>query len=322
MMPDVTRSGPGPAQAASELLADLLAKLLTIGLPQDQASLDLVLAALGEPSRGADPVVALARLRAGPDTAEHAHLTALLLSPGPLVLRALEPALAQADLDAAGGEALAEALAQRLADGRGRVLALLPDGSKAELPASAEGLRVFVRRLRPAATAPAELRAILNLRCEPEQAAELAVLLRHSRLAWTPGDVFFLATLLARADPRADDLPGLVAWATGFLGASGPGFEPRRELALRRQALLAQLRQAQFLDEALARGSYETLISQGLRLAHVHGPDIRAELGHLERAGMLVLGLSGAALDGFMVRDLGQAGDASALLRLLPGPED
>lgn len=316
------------ARQSAEMLAAQLTDLLTAGLPQDQASLDTVLATLGEPLAGLGPALALARLAADPDTSEHAPLVALLLSPGQDAMRALEPVLAQADLDATGALALADELATRFVRdaGRGRVLALLPDGSRAELAATSDGLRAFVRRLRPEATAPAELRQILARRCgldlaEP-LAVDVAVLLRHCRLAWTPERVFFLATLLERVGLDTDDLPGLVAWAASFLDLSGLPLAPRRALGARRQALLAQLRQAEALEEALTRGSYEILMSQGLRAGHVHGPSVRVELAFLERAALLVLGLSGAELDGLAVRDLGQAQDAEGLLRLLPGLED
>jgi len=311
-------------QQALLALAEELCVLLADGLPQDQASLDAVLAALGE----TDARAAFGLLAADPDSAEHAPLVALLLSPGPDALCALEPALQRADLDAAGALALAEEVVRRLGDGR--VRALLPDGSRAEIPAGPDGLRAFVRRLRPEATAPAELLGILARRggaglaagLAVDLAVDLAVGLRHCRLDWTPERVFFLGALLERADMAQDDLAGLAAWATGFLDACGLPFAPRQALARRRQALLAQLRQAEALEEALARGSYEILMSQGLRLAHVHGPDARAELALLERAGQLVLGLPGQALDGLSRRDLGRAEDARELLRLLPGLED
>lgn len=301
-------------------LADEIRAVLSAGLAQDQATLETLCMALGE----TDSRAALALLAAEPEASEHAALLALLLSPGPALVRELEPALCRADLDAAGTESLAE-LVSELAAGPGRAFALLPDGSRVELAASEPGLRAFVRRLRPEATAPAELRAILARRCPPALASELGALLRHCRLAWTPERVFFLSTLLERAETDADDLPGLMAWAAGFLEDLGaePGRKPdlRRELAARRQALLTQLRQAEFMEEALARGNYETLISQGLRFAHVHGPEVRAKLAFLERAARLALGLAGEALDGVSVRDLGQAEDAEGLLRLLPGLE-
>jgi hypothetical protein len=319
-------------------LAGEIAAALERGVPQDQATLDTVLATLGQ----ADAHAALALLAADPEASEHAPLVALLFSPGPTLLRGLEPALARADVDAQEALAVAERVVQRVAALLGPLPALLPallpEGTRAGLRASAEGLRAFVRRLSPQATAPAELRALLARRCGPEPeggpeggldrglagelAVDLAVLLRHCRLVWTPERVFFIATLLERAELGTDDLPGLLAWATGFLDLGGWPLGLRRALAGRRQALLAQLQQAEFLEQALARGSYETLMAQGLRLAHVHGPEVRAELGHLERAAVLVLGLPGAALDGVNVCDLGLAEDMDALLRLFPGPED
>jgi hypothetical protein len=314
-------------QAALQALADEISAVLAQGLPQEQPSLSAVLAALGE----TDAAAALARLAEDPDAAEHAPLAALLLSPGPTVLRGLEPALARADLDAGQALELADSVAQGFITAQCPVYALLPDGSRVVLGATPDGLRAFVRRLRPEATAPMELRALLARRCgsgmNENLAVELAVRLRHCRLSWTPERVAFLGTLLERAlapvDGAArDDLPGLLAWATDFLDISGQPLDLRRSLAGRRQALLAQLRQAEFLEEALLRGSYETLLSQGVRFAHVHGPDVRAELAHLERAGLLALGLAGESLDGVSVRDLGQAGDARELLRLLPGLED
>jgi hypothetical protein len=313
----------GSRQAMLQQLAEEIRATLIHGLPQDRASLDAVCTALDE----SDIAAALARLAADPDSSEYAPLAALLLSPGPTVLRALEPALVLADLDAAEAEALAALVAQHVLQ-QGRVLALvpalLPDGSRTELAASSDDLRAFVRRLLPAATAPAELRAVLARRFAANVALELAVLLRHCRLTWTPERVFFLGTLLERVNPdreglAQDDLPGLLAWAVGFLDIAGLPLNARHALAGRRQALLVQLRQAEVMEEAFARGNYETLMSQGFRFAHVHGPDVRAELAHLERAGLLVLGLRGEALGGVSVRDLGQAEEVDELLRLLPG---
>ena len=370
----------GPVSAPVRMVLERLETLLDAGLPQDQASLDAVLAALGE----ADAYAALARLAVDPEDAEHAPLVALLLSPGPQVKRLLEPVLAAADLDKTQAEELAERLAARRTKGRakgqtggaGQALALLPDGALVQLAAPAEGLRCFVRRLRPQATAPAELRAVIARRCGTELGLALCVLLRHSRLDWTPEQLLFVLTLLDRArladsrqadwrltgggpegdhGPEPDDLAGLLAWAVGFLDTCGQAaglradgllpdglriaphtapqtFNLRSALAARRQALLAQLRQAEHMEEAMARGNYETLLAQGVRFAHVHGPDARAELAFLERAGLLALGLpveelgaelgaASAAQDGVHVRDLGQADDVQALLRLLPGAE-
>jgi hypothetical protein len=303
---------------ACEAACRAVARLLAAGLELDAESLETVLAALGE----ADPARALERLAADPEACEHAPLVALLFSPGASAMHALEPALARANLDASGAAALTEAVASRL--GGKRLPVLLPGGfPAAAFPASGDDLRGYVRRLRPEATLPAELRAVLARRLPPESAAELAVLLRHSRLAWTPERVFFLAALLDRANAATDDLPGLTAWAAGFLDlAANPSspFDPREALLLRRQALTTQLRQAEAAELALAQGSYETRLSQGLRLGHVHGPDVRRELALLDRACRLVLGVPGASLEqgGVVVRDLGAAMDMEELLKLLP----
>lgn len=298
--------------------AAAVARLLTAGLALDAGTLAVLASALGE----ADPARLLALLAAEPDSSEHAPLAALLFSPDARAMRALEPDLARAGLDAAGAEALADAVAGRLA---GVLLPVLsPGGGSGRYPATAGDLRAYVRRLRPEATPPAELRAVLAQRVDSGLAVDLAVLLRHSRLAWTPERVFFLATLLERADPAADDLPGLVAWAAAFLDIAGlPAsglFDPRAALAHRRGALEAQLRQAAAAERALEQGSFETRLSQGLRLGHVHGPELRRELALLDRACRLVLGVPGAALTpgGVSVRDLGEAGDLDELLRLLP----
>lgn len=298
--------------------AQAVAAHLKAGLPQDRAGLEIICQALAEP----DPARACAALAADPESSDSAPLVALLFSPGPETRRALEPALAQAGLDAQGAAQLALEVA-RLAATPGRAAALLPDGTRVTLSPSARDIADFVRRLRPEATAPAELRAILARRFAPAEqdlVPDLCAALRHSRLAWTPARLFFLSQLLERADGR--ELPGLLAWAVGFLDLAGPDFSPRAALARRRQALAVQLRQAEAQEQTLAHSSYELRLSQGLRLGHVHGPDVRAELAWLDRASILVLGISGGMLDDVAVRDLGEALDADDLLRLLGGEAD
>lgn len=301
------------AGEAGEALAAHLAQ----GLPLDAESLATILEALGE----SDPGQAFARLAADPEASEHAPLLALAFSPGQATRRALEPALARAGLDAQGARRLGRRVAQGLAHGAPVVL-LLPDGSRlapplpaAELAALAEE---FVRRLRPEATAPPELRRVLAERCAGERARlglDLAVALRHCRLDWTPGRVFFAAALLERAGEQ-EDIEALLAWALWFLDLTGPELEPRQALSQRRQTVVGLLRQAEAQEEELERGSFELRASQGRRSGHLHGPDLRAELALLDTACLLVLGLPGEALDP-AARDLGQAADAQELLRLL-----
>lgn len=307
-------------RAATEIAAHLAQ-----GLPLDADSLATILEVLGE----ADPVHAFARLAADPETAEHAPLLALAFSPGQASRRALEPTLALAGLEADGARELAEQVAKRVANDA-TVSLLLPDGSRLapELPAPELAARVeeFVRRLRPESTAPPELRRILaersaegrtglGLDMAADLADDLAVALRHCRLEWSPGRVFFVAALLERSQEQ-DDIAALVAWAAWFLALAGPDFDPRQALRGRRQALVSQLRQAEAQEEALEGASFEVRMSQGLRSGYVHGPDLRAELALLNRACRLVLGVSGETL-GANERDLGEAADPQELLRLM-----
>jgi len=212
-----------------------------------------------------------------------------------------------------------------------RARLLLPDGLTLELSPRKEDLAGLVQRLRPGATAPKELRGVIARRFaqagadEAALALDLAVLLRHSRLAWTPGQEFFLSTLLERAG-AGDDLRALAAWAVGFLdleAAFGRAeFSPAAALAARRQALLLQLRQAEAQEMALERGSFEVRMSQGQRLGHVHGPEVRAELALLDRACRLVLGRTLEEMPEVRALDLGRAQTVEELLRLMPGLED
>ncbi|MDR3641625.1 MAG: hypothetical protein P4L39_09920 [Humidesulfovibrio sp.] len=295
--------------------AQAIAEQIRTGIPLTPGDAEALCQATSE----SDPARALARLAADADSSEAAPLLALVYSPGPEAMRTLEPALAQANLEAAGAARLAEETAHLVVTGP-PVAARLPDSGRAVLAPRLGDIRDFVRRLRPEATAPLELRTLLAQRFPAGTAAELAVLLRHSRLAWTPARLFFLATLLERAESSGDvarNVNALLAWAVAFLDLAGGDFEPRAALAQRRQALVQQLRQAEFQELAQERGSFEVRLSQGMRLGHVHGPDVRAELERLDQAAALVLGLPGAGLEEPRERDLGRADDAAALLRLL-----
>lgn len=298
-------------------LAAHLAAYLKRGLPLDADSLTVIRQTLGE----ADPARALALLAAAPETCEHAPLVALLFSPGAATRRDLEPFLAEADLAA---EDAAE-LARRVGALAAGLLALLaPGGRRLDYPARPEDVAGFVLRLRPGATAPQELRRVIGRRCGDgdagqEQGRELCALLRHSRLAWSPARVFFLAALLERAE-GGDDLPALTAWTLGFLDLAGEDFSPREALRERRAALSHMLHLAEAFEDACGKASFEVRLSQGQRQGHVHGPDVLAELALLDRACELVLGVAGKSLDDAAqpVRlDLGETDDATELARLL-----
>lgn len=343
----------GIRHEAVRMVAQAVSSALRAGLGLDAHTLQALREATGAAdTTGATEVIGLALH--GRDTSELAPLAALLFSPDADLRQRLEPELARQDLNAAEAEALAGLLAQWAEDGALPVALLLPvtlppQDQRLTLAPTPEEASALARRLRPEATAPAELREILARRLGKASplTGRLGVLLRQCRLEWTPERVFFLATLLERAEvgvtdmgmpegsmsDQADDLPALIAWATRFLDICGSPLRPREQLAARRQALEAQLRQAQFAEQAAEAGSYEVRMSQGLRMGHVHGPEVQAELALLDRACTLVLGVAEsdlarlAAQGGPNMRDndmcdLGSAENAEELLALLAATRD
>lgn len=312
-------------RAAAEKLARCVARELRAGLALEAGVLEAIREATGEACADARRAVELAL--SGRDSCELGHLAALLLQPDAELLARLEPDLADLCVDEA---ALAEALAALAGQGRLPVALFAPEGQALVVEPTPQEARELARRLKPQATPPPELRAVLTRlarsarRCAPAEAARLGALLRHCRLEWDGERVFFLCTLLERLDPATDDPGALLGWAAHFLSIAEPGEEPRQGLARRRRALETQLRQARFAEEALASGSFEVRMAQGQRLGHVHGPDVEAELALLDRACLLVLGVPGAALEApLAVRDLGRAEAVADVLRLMPPlPED
>lgn len=305
--------------AAAERLAEGVARELRAGLALGAALLECVREAAGEPPADARRAVELAL--EGRESSELGHLAVLLQQPDEDLLSRLEPLLAQAEV---GESALALALMALAERGELTMALLPPEGPAIMLAPTAGEARELARRLRPEATAPAEVRDILARRFSPAEAARLGALLRHCRLEWSAGEVFFVCALLERLDPALDDAGALLVWAAHFLSLVEPGEGPRDALTRRRRALDAQLRQAQFAEESLAHGNFEVRMAQGQRMGHVHGPDVEAELALLDRASLLVLGVPGASLEApFAVRDLGQAGSVADMLRLMPPlPED
>lgn len=295
-------------------LARCVARELRAGMALGAQALELVREALDLP--GGEPLGAASLALSARDSSELGHLAALLLQPDADLLARLEPDLA---LACAGEPDLARELALLAESGALAVTLRVQGGETLEILPTPEEARELARRLRPQATAPEELRLVLARRFAPAEAARLGALLRHCRLEWNGGRVFFLSALLERLDADRDEAGALVSWAAHFLALLEPGEGPRPGLARRRRALEGQLRQAQFAEEALLRGSYEVRMAQGQRLGHVHGPDVEAELALLDRASLLVLGVPGAVLDApVAVRDLGRAEGVADLIRLMP----
>ena len=315
--------------------AATVAARLEAGLAQDGAVHDFM-----ESAFGSSGPRALAAILGQGDTADAFTLRALLLAPGPDLLTGLEPALEAARCTPDEALAVAEHLAgtcretwvilpdeaqpDTVPPGEARSGSLPPAAVPVAMALEPEDVRAFVRGLRLDRTAPPELGALVDARFPLEEALALKVLLRHCRLAWPPGRLGFLATLLNRlesGEPAGEgrDARAVLAWALRFLDSAGPQAPAGPALARRYRDLRAQLARAEQFERMLARSSYEIMMSQGLRSPLLHAGSLREELALLDRVCRAVLGRPAAFLDALTEADLGVYQDAEALLAALAG---
>lgn len=293
-------------------LARTIASVLEQGLPQDAATAHCLASTLGPLS----PAALAARLDDA-DDGEAGPLRELLLFPGPVTARELEPALAAAACDAAD----VAALARLLADTVTHVRVLVPDLPPFTLTVTAQELARLLTRLGPARTAPAGLRHILADRFPPETALDLAVACRQAGLSWSRPQESFLAALLTRLDPQAPESPAALRFALRFLADLAPDAPPLAALPRLRERLASQLTRARAQETVLAGSNFETLAMIGLRLPYLHAPDIARDLGQLDLILLAVTGRLGVA-QAAVRRDLGNVSDMGDLLAALSSLED
>jgi hypothetical protein len=290
-----------------------VADLLGAGLPQDAAVAHFIRSTYGDlaPER-------LAALVAGTDDPQGASLIELLLFPGEDTARLLEPALAEADLDAAGTAALAE----RLALAATKAVAVLPGGTRLTVPLDAEAVARFVARLGPERSLPAEAAAIVAERFGRDVALALAVTARRSgptRLGF--GATSLLRSVASRLPTDAPQAPEILGYVVRFLGGLADGLLPLPALLARHGRLVAQLRRARTQEQAQAKSNFETLAMTGARLPYLHAPDIAQELALAEAAIVAATGRP-APEAGATCLDLGVVADAADLFAALDDPGD
>lgn len=296
-----------------EALAQAIATRLQTGLPQDAAVAHFI-----RSTHGDLPPQRLAALVADGDDPQGASLAELLLFPGEDTARALEPALAAADLDAAG----VAALVARLATSVRSAVAVLPDGTRLAVPLDADALERFVRRLGPGRTLPRELTALLRARFGPETALETAVAARRAGSSpWRPPLTSLAKTVAARLPADAPRARETLAYVVVFLGGLAAGSLPLPALLARHGKLAAQLRRARQQEQALANSNFETLAMTGARLPYLHAPDIARELALAEAAILAATGRP-APDTGETCLDMGVVADAASLFKALDDQAD
>jgi hypothetical protein len=291
-------------------LCPFLQEVLEAGLPQDEGTLRAIAAASGQ----ADPD-SLAKLLADSESSDAAVARALLLYPSDGLKITLEPRLERASCSPDDARLAAEILA----GSAGRSVVLFPDGSRLDVPLAPEDARTFVRRLRLERNPPHVLRDILDTRFDPNLASRLKVILRHAPVTPDEKGVAFMGALLAGTSAVGDALADLTAFALRFWEGLTPEETPEQGLARRYRTLVAQIKQAERLRDALDKSSFEIMISQGARLPHLHEESLRGELVLLNLIAR-ALGLTSAgATSDIIDRDLGASEDAEGLIARFGG---
>lgn len=299
--------------SALDRLVTAVAAQLEAGLPQDAAVAHFIRSTYGDL-----PPAKLAALVADADDPQAASLVELLLFPGEDTARLLEPALAAADLDAAGAAALAE----RLGAAATEAVAVLPDGARLTVPLDAEAVARFVARLGPERSLPAEATAIVAARFGRDVALALAVTARRSGPARLgPGAASLLRSIASRLPKDVPQAPDILGYVVRFLGELAGGHLPLPALFARHGRLVAQLRRARAQEQAQAKSNFETLAMTGARLPYLHAPDIARELALAEAAIVAATGRP-APEAGATCLDMGVVADAAELFAALDHPDD
>lgn len=298
---------PTVKSAAHAKIVPFILRLFEEGLPQDAAVLHYMASTHG----GASPSDFQAIL-ADRDDPDATSLAELLLFPDKDALNRLELVLEKADCSPKDALTVAEAVGQACPGTR----AVLPGGEEVPLPLEPGDAARFVERLRLEHTPPRELSGAVGARFLGESGAPLKVALRHCRLEWTAGRIFFLAALIRNMASTGEELDVLV-WALTYLGGLPEGAPPLDSLGMKYAELTTRLRRALDFQADLAKSSFEVLMAQGVRAPLLHPDAIRRELAMLETVCLAVAGRPAWTLAGMTEVDIGLFEDGEAMIAAL-----
>ncbi len=310
-----------------EEAAGAVAEELARGLSQDEETAAAVQGLFGT----LDPA-GLADILSRREESDGATLLAMLVFPDAAMKERLEPLFSRLACDQEEARAVGEAAANRVS----RTEAIFPDGTRLALSLTPGDVREFTARLRLADNPPRVLAGLLAERPAPDcaecadsidsadVAARMLAALRHCRLSWTQPRLFFLSMLLRGLDSGtgsagdAADRMDAFTWALGYLDALSPDADPAAALSPWIRGLDDRLKTARRNRELMEKGNFETLMSQGVRLPHIHEESVLRELTLARLAARAVLGPEADGL-ARMEEDLGAYEDPAALIAALGG---
>jgi len=276
-----TRDRMPTVSAAADIAADLR-EILTRGLDLSETTVRFIDSTFSHPS--AAELAAIIDDDADP---ERDSLLALLFSPDEPVQIELESRLSRRQGETPSAEEVVARLAApplpvrfRFPDGRGVLEVVLATALARRL---IHGLGID--RILPAGVDEA-IAAAAPGRCGDR----LRVMLRNSRFDFTPARSEFLCALIPKLGIQDEDGWECFAFALELLAEPDASAEVYTALAARQKWLARALHQGQRLREQLAQSNFETLLSQGQRLAWVDETLVRRQMSFIDRIGLAAFG--------------------------------
>jgi hypothetical protein len=270
-----------PSVPAADIAADIR-EILTRGLVLSNATVRYIDSTFSHPSPAE-----LAAIIADDADPERDSLLALLFSPDEPLQIDLEDRLSRLQ----GETPSAEDVAARLAAEPLPVMFRFPDGRGVlEAVLTAPLARRLVHGLGIDRVLPAGVQEVIEATVPGRCAKRLRVMLRNARFDFTVANSEFLCALIPKLGVPNEDGQACFAFALELLDEFEASVELYPALCSRKKWLARALHQGQRLREQLSQSNFETLLSQGHRIAWVDETLARRQINYINRISLAVFG--------------------------------
>jgi hypothetical protein len=133
--------------------------------------------------------------------------------------------------------------------------------------------------------------------------------------------ICFLTALIKNIPTQGEALD-ILAWAFTYLGSLTDGASALDSLGMRYAELTSRLRHSLDFHAALAKSSFEVMMSQGARVVLPHPDQIRGELALLDAVCLAVAGRPAWSLAGMAEVDIGLFEDGETMIAALGRLDD
>jgi hypothetical protein len=185
----------------------------------------------------------------------------------------------------------AEQLAALLDDPATAMVLSFPDGrGPMRIDLTPTLVRCFLSHLKLTWRPHPTLAVALEAAGSTEQGGRLRIRLRNCRVDWSEEKASFMGRLLQSAASGNDCDMGWIDFALEFLSDTPAGADISRALEHRKRMLVKALHQSRRQRELLESANIESLVSRGLRLAHIDEIASRLQVAHIDRISLAVYG--------------------------------